>query len=71
MSFGEADPGCAAVAAPVSDADDDLVGVLSISGPRHRFDEAMVPVQIAHLLPAAAAPTRGVGGRPIGESAPE
>lgn len=65
VSYGETDPDCAAVAAPVFDHRDELVGVLSISGPRERFTEANVSAQIAHLLPAAQALSKAFGGRAV------
>jgi len=63
VSYGETDPDCAAVAAPVFDHHDAIVGVLSISGPRDRFTEAHVQAQVAHLLPAAQALSQAFGGR--------
>ena len=63
ISFGETDPDCAAVAAPVFDQDNAVVGVLSISGPLVRFDAATVNAQIKHLLPAAVDLSHAFGGR--------
>ncbi|NNU82025.1 IclR family transcriptional regulator [Halovulum dunhuangense] len=63
VSFGETDPDCAAVAAPVFGHDDEVVGVLSISGPLDRFTEAHVAKQVGYLLPAARALTNAFGGR--------
>lgn len=62
VSFGETDPDCAAVAAPVFGIGNEVLGVLSLSGPRFRFDDATVRAQVALLLPAAAALTRAMGG---------
>lgn len=62
VSFGETDPDCAAVAAPVFGIGDELLGVLSLSGPKFRFDPQTVRSQIALLLPAAAELTLLLGG---------
>ncbi|ESR25361.1 IclR family transcriptional regulator [Lutibaculum baratangense] len=69
VSFGETDPDCAAVAAPVFGIGNELLGVLSLSGPRVRFDEETVNAQVTLLLPAAAALTRAMGGSIRGASA--
>jgi len=63
LSYGETDPDCAAVAAPIFDFSDKVIGSLSISGPLSRFDETTVARQIALLLPAAATLSRAFGGR--------
>ena len=64
VSFGETDPDCAAVAAPVFGIGNELLGVISLSGPRYRFDSQTVDAQIALVLPAAAELTRIMGGKP-------
>lgn len=62
-SFGETDPDCAAVAAPVFNQSGEVVGVLSISGPRSRFNAEVVEAQVALLLPAATSLSHAFGGR--------
>lgn len=61
-SFGERDPLCGAVAAPVFGAGGELVGALSLSGPLDRFTEAAVRKMAKPLLDAAATATRALGG---------
>ena len=63
VSFGETDPDCAAVAAPVFDFDGDILGVLSISGPLNRYSRDVVARQIELLMPAAEHLSRLFGGR--------
>lgn len=63
VSFGETDPDCAAVAAPVFDHRGSIVGVLSVSGPLDRFTETHVNEQIRHLLPAAGSLSKAFGAK--------
>ncbi len=63
VSFGETDPDCAAVAAPIFGHRGEIVGVLSISGPLDRFTEHHVRKQIAYMLPAARSLSHAFGGR--------
>lgn len=63
MSHGETSPDCAAVAAPVFDEHDSLVGALSISGPRARFTQDAMPDAVANLLEATRAINQAFGGR--------
>lgn len=62
-SHGETSPDCAAVAAPVFNQHDDLVGALSISGPRARFTQDAMPDAITGLLDAAREISRAFGSR--------
>lgn len=62
-SMGERDPSCAAVASPVFGPDDEIQGVMSLSGPKERFTAAAIK-KMAKLLQASAAhATRSLGGR--------
>jgi DNA-binding IclR family transcriptional regulator len=61
-SFGERDPMCAAVAAPVFGPGGLLLGALSLSGPLDRFSEAAVRRMTRPLLDAAEAATVALGG---------
>lgn len=61
-SFGERDPACAAIAAPVFGPDGGLAGALSLSGPLERFSEAAVRKMSKPLLAAAATATQSLGG---------
>ncbi|MCC6534996.1 MAG: helix-turn-helix domain-containing protein [Burkholderiales bacterium] len=61
VSFGERDPSCAAVAAPVFGAGGELIGALSLSGPLERFSEAAAKKMAKPLLAAAATATRALG----------
>jgi len=64
LSRGETSPDCAAVAAPVFDQHGGLAGVLSLSGPLSRFDDAAVAVQVDLLVEGAAELCLAFGGRP-------
>lgn len=64
ISYAETSPDCAALAAPVFDAQNALVGALSISGPRARFSEDTIRINTAHLLAASSEISRAFGGRP-------
>jgi DNA-binding IclR family transcriptional regulator len=61
-SFGERDPMCAAVAAPVFGPGGPLLGALSLSGPLDRFTDNAVRRMTRPLLEAAAAATVALGG---------
>lgn len=61
-SLGERDPSCAAVAAPVFGPGRQLIGVLSLSGPRERFAPPEIEAMEALLRPTAIALTRALGG---------
>ena len=61
-SFGERDPLCAAVAAPVFGPGGELIGALSLSGPRERFSAAAVKKMSKILLAAAKTATGSLGG---------
>jgi DNA-binding IclR family transcriptional regulator len=61
-SYGERDPLCGAVAAPVFGPGGQLLGALSLSGPLDRFTEAAVRRMTKPLLEAAEAATAALGG---------
>jgi len=61
-SFGERDPLCGAVAAPVFGPGGQLLGALSLSGPLDRFTEPAVRRMSRPLLDAAQAATVALGG---------
>jgi DNA-binding IclR family transcriptional regulator len=62
VSLGERDPCCAAVAAPVFGPSGQLLGAVSLSGPRERFGAADIETMKQAMLPAAASLTRSLGG---------
>ncbi len=62
VSFGERDPLCGAIAAPVFGAGGQLLGALSLSGPLERFTEAAVRKMLNPMLEACEAATRSLGG---------
>lgn len=62
-SFGERDPACAAVAAPVFGPAGELLGALSLSGPQERFFDAAVKKMGKWLLVAGERATVSLGGR--------
>ena len=62
-SFGERDPACAAVAAPVFGPAGEMLGALSLSGPQERFSEAAVKKMGKWLLAAGERATISLGGR--------
>jgi hypothetical protein len=62
-SFGERDPSCAAVAAPVFGPDGEVIGALSLSGPTERFTTTAVKSMSRMILVAAERATRAVNGR--------
>jgi DNA-binding IclR family transcriptional regulator len=53
-SDGERDPSCAALAAPVFGLDHELVGAVSLSGPRERFTKKTIERMTKLLLAATA-----------------
>lgn len=63
VSFGERDPLCGAVAAPVFGPGGELLGAMSLSGPLERFNEAAVRKMVKPLLEACEAATHSLGGR--------
>lgn len=62
-SFGERDPLCAAVAAPVFGPAGVLLGALSLSGPLERFSDLAVQRMNSLLFTAAETATRALGGQ--------
>jgi DNA-binding IclR family transcriptional regulator len=62
VSFGERDPDCAGLAAPVFGPNGKLVGALSLSGPKPRFTAENIKAMSALLLKAAIRLTRSLGG---------
>lgn len=62
-SMGERDPSCAAVASPVFGPDDEIRGVISLSGPKERFTPAAIKKMSRLLLDSAATATQQLGGR--------
>ena len=64
VSYGERDPHCAGLASPVFGADGSLIGALSVSGPRERFDDANVARMAELVMQSAMRLTRDFGGRP-------
>lgn len=62
-SFGERDPQCAALAAPVFGPHGVLLGALSLSGPVDRFSELAVQRMNSLLFTAAETATRALGGQ--------
>jgi len=63
LSFGERDPDCAGIAAPVFGADGRLVGALSVSGPKPRFTPDTIASMTAQVLQGALRLTHALGGR--------
>ncbi len=62
VSYGERDPSCAGLAAPVFGADQRVAGALSVSGPRERFTDGAVTRMTGLVLEAAAALSAALGG---------
>lgn len=62
-SIGERDPQCAAVAAAVLGADNDLMGAISLSGPKERFTDESIAKQSEMVVDAARRATEMLGGR--------
>lgn len=63
LSLSETSPDCAAVAAPVFDEKNALIGALSISGPRSRFTEEAIKFNVAHVIEASLKLCRSFGGQ--------
>ncbi len=61
-SYGERDPLCGAVAAPVFGPGSIVLGALSLSGPLERFNEVTTRKMSKPLLDAAEAATHALGG---------
>lgn len=62
-SFGERDPLCGAIAAPVFGPSASLLGALSVSGPLERFSELAVERMKALVTTAAQRATNSLGGK--------
>lgn len=62
-SMGERDPVCAAVASPVFDLDGDVLGVISLSGPKERFTPAAIKKMSKLVQAASARVTATIGGQ--------
>jgi DNA-binding IclR family transcriptional regulator len=63
VSHGERDPEAAAVSVPVFGVTGELVGALTVSGPRSRLDNgSTIAAAIAALLTAAKRATTALGG---------
>ncbi|MPM41924.1 Transcriptional repressor IclR [bioreactor metagenome] len=62
-SFGERDPLCGAIAAPVFGPSASLVGAMSVSGPLERFSELAVSRMKSLMLKAAQEATEALGGK--------
>jgi len=61
--MGERDPVCAAVASPVFDSDGDVLGVISLSGPKERFTPASIKKMSNLVQTASAQVTKTIGGK--------
>lgn len=61
-SFGERDPDCAGIAAPVFGPDGRLAGALSVSGPKSRFTKSNARQMSALVLDGAVRLTQALGG---------
>ncbi len=62
-SFGERDPACAAVAAPVFGPEGEFYGAISLSGPKERFTAANIRQLSSLLVNACRSVTVSLGGR--------
>lgn len=62
VSMGERDPHCAAVAVAVFGAGDEMIGAISLSGPKERFTPAAIEMMTSKSRVAAAQVTRELGG---------
>lgn len=62
-SFGERDPLCGAIAAPVFGPSGSLLGAISVSGPLERFSEVAVEGMKSLVLNAARRATESLGGQ--------
>lgn len=64
VSYGERDPETVSASVPVFDAAGQLVGALTLSGPKGRFDvPAVINVALMTLLDSANRATTALGGR--------
>lgn len=63
VSVGERDPETAAVACPVFNVRQQLVGALTVSGPKYRFEEKMIESIVPTLKRYAEELTVAFGGR--------
>jgi len=63
-SFGEVDPEIAAVSIPVFSANRQLLGSLTLSGPRYRFGEQQVRSMLPALMQGARDLSSAFGGNP-------
>lgn len=61
-SYGERDPACAAVSVPVFGPGDELLGALSLSGPKERFSDPAVKKMSQWLLVAGERASSTLGG---------
>jgi len=64
VSRGERQPGAGAVAAPVFDHADRVIGAISVCGPQQRFDEKTVVRLIPLVCDAAQRISEGMGWQP-------
>lgn len=62
-SFGECDPLCGAIAAPVFGPSASLLGAISVSGPLERFSDLAVAGMKSLVLTAARQATHSLGGQ--------
>ena len=62
VSIGERDRETAGVSAPVFGPQQQLLGALTLAGPRSRFDETFIAGALAPLLDTAARATAALGG---------
>ncbi|MEI2416366.1 IclR family transcriptional regulator C-terminal domain-containing protein [Orrella sp. JC864] len=63
VSMGERDPNCAAVASPVFGSSGEIVGAISLSGPKERFTPSAIETMTGQAKAAAQAATQALGGR--------
>jgi len=63
LSIGERDPYCAAVAVAVFDSSNEIVGAISLSGPRERFTAESIAAMTEQCRAAAARATELLGGK--------
>lgn len=63
VSLGERDPSCAAVAVAVFGPGNEIVGAISLSGPRERFTDKAIAKMTKQCLAAAATATELLGGQ--------
>lgn len=67
-SFGEREASCAAVSAPVYEADGGVAGALSLSGPAERFTPSAVKHMARLILEGARQATEAMGGQWPGQA---